>query len=263
MAIAASNVALAIILAGARREADPLLDATKVKHKGLLDINGQPMIGRVASALCDAGLGKRLIVTAERRLRDEFANALERIITVEFQDPAESPACTFQQVIERYKSENGFLVTTCDHALLSADVLHSFLNGIDPAVDVAAAIVEEATFREAFPDARRTFIRLKDGAFSGANLFWVHPARAGPLFAFWRKLELNRKKPWKMANAIGVTTAVKYLAGALDGKSLIAAIKRKTGVNGQLVAVPFATAAIDVDKPADLELVRSIINKSA
>jgi len=259
MAVKQCDIARTIILAGVRTEHDPLLKAASVAHKGLLNIGGQTIIARVAAALTEAGLGDHIVVTADLALQGAFQRAINKDAVVEFQEPGKSPVATFQKMIDLYAGERGLLVTTCDHALLSAEMINSFLDGIQSENDAAAAIVEESVFRAEFPEARRTFIKLKDGAFSGANLFWVNPARADPLFSFWRSLEINRKNPLKMAGAIGVVTALQYLTGSLDRTGLVARIKRKTGVNGQLVALPFANAAIDVDNLADLELVRALI----
>jgi len=261
MSVSVDAIGRVIILAGARREADPLLQTGGASHKALLDVGGRPMIARVASALAAAGLGERIIVTAAPEICAGITEALAGLAEVEFMTPAASPSATFLAAINSYKHERGLLVTACDHVLLTADMVRAFLNGVNPQADVAAAVVERDVFRADFPEARRTFIKLKDGAFSGANLFWVNPARAAPLFAFWRRLEENRKNPLKMARAIGVSTAIAYLTGALDRAGLMAALKRKTGVHGQLVPLPFARAAIDVDKPADLELVRKLMGQ--
>jgi GTP:adenosylcobinamide-phosphate guanylyltransferase len=76
---------------------------------------------------------------------------------------------------------------------------------------------------------------------------------------FWRGMERNRKKPWRLMAAAGLPTLYRYLRGRLD---LAAAFERLSVVSGArvrpvLLAQP--EAAIDVDKPEDLALVERIL----
>jgi hypothetical protein len=125
--------------------------------------------------------------------------------------------------------------------------------------DAAAACVDRAVYEARFPASRRTFIRLKDISFSGANLFWFAGARAKGLAGFWRRLESKRKNPAAMAREIGVLTALSYLTGQMSQAGLERTILRKTKVAARLVPLATAEAAIDVDKPEDLVLVRNIL----
>jgi len=253
------KVSKVLILAGARRDGDPLVAACNVAHKAVIDINGRAMISRVVEALSGAGLGDRIVIAASGATQKLIKQALGPAVSVDFIEPAQSPSATLLAATHAYANEAGILATTCDHALLTPAMINDFLDGIEDGADIAAAIVEEAVFRAEFPQARRTFIKLQDGAFSGANLFWINPQKAAPLFEFWRSLEENRKHPLKMARAIGVTTAVAYFTRRLDRAGLVRTIARKTGVKGQLAPLNHARAAIDVDKIVDVELVRKLM----
>ncbi|MCE3250517.1 MAG: hypothetical protein K0R41_4342, partial [Geminicoccaceae bacterium] len=69
--------------------------------------------------------------------------------------------------------------------------------------------------------------------------------------------------PWRVVRAFGPGPLLAYLLGWL---SLDAAMARASEVIGAKVAVvrlPFAEAAIDVDKPADLDLVEAILGRRA
>jgi hypothetical protein len=105
-------------------------------------------------------------------------------------------------------------------------------------------------------------VKLKDFAFSGANLFWFRGAAAKPLAAFWRRLEQKRKNPLAMAMAIGPLAAFSYARGAMTKAELESLIEKRAGVAARLAPLQFAQAAIDVDKPEDLDLVRKILAQS-
>lgn len=257
-----SNVAArvdALVLAGRRRgEADPLASIDNVPHKALLIAGGRPLIRRVADALKSSGRVARIRIAAPEDVRAAIADALKGVDGWEFVDAAGSPANTVLSALEALVGDEALLVTTCDHALLTGDMIRSFLSSAVVS-EAAAACVDRAVYEARFSQSRRTFVQLKDLSFSGANLFWFAGARAKGLADFWRRLEAKRKNPAAMAAEIGVFTALSYACGQMTKAGLEKTIRRKTGVDARLVPLATAEAAIDVDKPEDLVLVRSIL----
>lgn len=248
----------ALILAGRREgEVDPLAAVDNVPHKALLVAGGKPLVRRVADALRASGRVSHIRIAAPEDVRAAIASALAGVVDWTFEETGGSPASTALGAVERL-GDRGLLVTTCDHALLASGMIRAFLKEAQ-GDDAAAACVDRRLYEERFPDSRRTFIRLKDISFSGANLFWFSGARAKGLADFWRRLERKRKNPAAMAREIGVFTALAYLAGQMTKAGLEKTIFLKTGVSARLVPLATPEAAIDVDKPEDLELVRSIL----
>jgi GTP:adenosylcobinamide-phosphate guanylyltransferase len=238
----------ALILAGRRgAEADPLAGVDGVAHKALLVAGGRPLIRRVVEALRASAQIAEIRIAAPVDVREPIAATLAGVDGWSFVDTAGSPASTVLAAVEKL-SERGLVVTTCDHALLSTDMIRSFLD------------VERAAYEARFPGSKRTYIKLKDLDFSGANLFWFSGARAKGLADFWRRLETKRKNPAAMAREIGVITALTYLARQMTKAGLERTIRRKTGVEARLVPLTDPEAAIDVDKPQDLILVRNILS---
>lgn len=249
----------ALVLAGRRSgETDPLASVDGVPHKALLVAGGKPLIRRVIEALQMSKRISQIQIAAPADVRDAIASALGGLKGWTFVDAEGSPAKTVLSSIEKLTSERALLVTTCDHALLTGEMVRSFLaearNG-----EAAAACVDRKVYEARFPNSRRTFIRLKGLHFSGANLFWFAGARAKGLAEFWRRLEAKRKNPAAMAREIGLITALSYLAGQMTKEALEKTIRRKTNVDARLVPLATPEAAIDVDKPEDLALVRNIL----
>lgn len=248
-----------LVLAGRRRgEADPLALVDNVAHKALLVAGGKPLIRRVAEALKGSGRVARIKIAAPEDVRAAIGEALKGFDRWEFVDAANSPANTALSAIEALTGDEALLVTTCDHALLTGEMIRSFLDQAGNCA-AAAACVDRTVYEARFPKSRRTFVRLKDLSFSGANLFWFAGAKARGLADFWRRLEAKRKNPAAMAREIGIFTALAYACGQMTKAGLEKTIRRKTGVDARLVPLAMAEAAIDVDKPEDLALVRSIL----
>lgn len=250
----------ALILAGRRQgETDPLASIDNVSHKALLTAGGAPLIKRVVAALRATNRISQIRISAPKDVRDEIASVLQDFSDWKFVDPENSPAKSVLAAIENIEPGRALLTTTCDHALLSVEMVTEFLAGAGK-FEAAAACVEKSAYQARFPNSRRTFIRLKNFSFSGANLFWFAGERAKGLADFWRGLETKRKNPAAMAREIGVLTALSYAAGLMTKNGLEETIRKKTGVAARLVPLSDAEAAIDVDKPEDLTLVREILS---
>ena len=111
-----------------------------------------------------------------------------------------------------------------------------------------------------FPDTRRTWLRFRDGAFSGCNLFLLAETEgAARAVGFWRRVEAERKRPLAMARLLGPLTLLRFALGRLALRDALDALERRCGARLAAVEMPFADAAVDVDKPADLALAEAAL----
>ena len=180
---------------------------------------------------------------------------------VEFMKSTDSPSLSVLESLEWADLERGpVLVTTADHALLDDDMLEMFFGEsarLD--ADLTFGFVSRATIEERFPEARRTYLRFRDGAFSGANLFLFRTPNAARAATFWRRVESERKHPWRIARAFGFGTLLLFLARRLDLDAALVRASKVIGARVQAIRMNIAEAAVDVDKIEDLELVRRIL----
>ena len=75
----------------------------------------------------------------------------------------------------------------------------------------------------------------------------------------WPKLFVQRKKPWRLVRAFGLRPLLLYLLGRLPLDRAMREASKITGSTVRAVTMPFAEAAIDVDKPEDLVAVEKIL----
>jgi hypothetical protein len=111
----------------------------------------------------------------------------------------------------------------------------------------------------AAPDTKRTFIKLADASYSGCNLFHLENVDAEHAIALWREFEQLRKRPLKMLHKLGPRAIMAYAMGRLTVARVIAEVERMGGLTAGVVEMPDGRAAIDVDKPEDLVLVRRLV----
>jgi CTP:molybdopterin cytidylyltransferase MocA len=150
------------------------------------------------------------------------------------------------------------LVTTGDHPLLTPAILQRFLDSAPTDCDLAVALAPSDVVAAAYPGAIRTFYRLGRRRFSGCNLFLVRSPNVARVADFWRRMEIHRKRPLRLIWQIGPLALVRVVLGMMNAEQAFAYLSRKAGATIRHVELPVADAAVDVDKPADLELVERI-----
>jgi hypothetical protein len=119
-------------------------------------------------------------------------------------------------------------------------------------------MVAARVLRARFPESKRTYVPFRDDGYSGANLFLFRTPASRAAAAFWVRAERFRKRPWRLVSAFGPVALALFLLRRLDLDSALARASRTIGARVAAVRLPFPEAAVDVDKPADLELARRI-----
>lgn len=242
----------ALVLAGSRGYADPVATYAGVSDKALIDIAGTTMLARVVDALRAAGAA-RIVVAVSSDAVGSVAAQLGVEVLRAGQGPSASVAAAFATL------GSPLLVTTADHALLRPEWINRFLADVPADADVCALLAERAAIETALPATRRTYLRFADGDWSGCNLFYLASARAAAAIALWQEVEADRKRPWRIVRRLGPGALVRYLTGRLTLDAALARLGRIAGVKACAVASPFGLAAVDVDKPDDLDLVRALL----
>lgn len=155
------------------------------------------------------------------------------------------------------------LITTADHALLSEPTVTSFLNAVRGPDDVAVGVVSKTVVRRRFPDNRRTWLRFGDGDFTGANLFALTGPRALAALDFWAEVEQDRKKGWRLVAKLGPRLLLRALLRRVTLQGVLDEAGSRLGVRIRAMALDDPLAAVDVDKPSDLELATAVIEGRA
>ncbi len=241
-----------LILAGQREGViDPLCEMTGAARKAIIPILEKPMINYVLEALDEYG------AAAPYHVSGFDADYDDRLT----QSPsAPGPAGSAASAIEAGITYP-ILVTTCDHALLDADMLERFVTSARAAdADFCVGLAEKTVIQPAYPDVKRTYLKFSDRSVSGCNLFYLANEKGLEAIRFWKRAQDFRKRPVRLAASIGPVLPIIYLLGRLSLDGAFKFASRKLGINAKPVLIPIAEAAIDVDKPSDLDLVEKILS---
>jgi CTP:molybdopterin cytidylyltransferase MocA len=246
-----------LVLAAGRGPDDPMAKAYQVTHKCLVEIAGEPMLARVTRTLLSHPAVRSISVVIETRtLLDQALGPLAR--QVEFLAPQESAARSALAAVTT-TPQFPWLITTGDHPLLTKDMLQHFLaKAAASGADLSVGLATAETILARFPEAKRTFLTFGRDRVSGCNLFALTSERSLKALSFWHHLEGFRKRPWRLIGAFGPLALMRFATGMLTLDGAFAVASRRLDVTARPVLMPFAEAAVDVDKPEDKELAERI-----
>lgn len=248
MTVSAFN---ALVLAGSRGGPDAVAQYAGVAEKAMIVIDGRTMLNRVVVALRQAGAARIVAAVSSDMVRDHALSlGVEAIAAAG--GPSESAARGLVLL------GAPLLVTTCDHALLTPTWIVDFISDVPTRADVAVLVAHRTAIERDVPQTKRTYLRFADGQWSGCNLFYLATPRAMKAIAFWQQVEADRKRPWRIVRRLGPLFVLRYAIGRLKLTTALNRIGELTGLRACAVVSASGLAAVDVDKPADLDLVRQM-----
>jgi len=250
----------AVLLAGSRPGGDPLSRSLGTDCKPLLPIRGEPMVLRPLEALLAApSVGEVLVLTQEV---DRLSDVIPIGERVRVQPSGATIAATLSALLTDPGTRFPLLVTTADNALLTPAMAEEFIAAAE-GCDLAIGVVSRASMLRRFPDAQRTWLRFGGERYSGANLFALNTPAAAVGIERWRSIEQDRKKGWRVLLQMGWPLFLGAVLRVRDLHGTARAFSRTLGINLRGVVMSDPLAAIDVDKPADYELVSAILDGRA
>ncbi len=172
----------ALLLAGSRPGRDAFAEAYGTDLKVLIPVGGKSMVTRPAEALLNSPEIGGITVLSQQAERIAAALPNDKRLTVEPSDG--TIAASLERVLADPATRFPLLVTTADHALLDSAMIADFCSKADGA-DVAMGLVERSRLMARLPGTKRTWLRFRGGAYSGANLFAFGNAKATRAIALW------------------------------------------------------------------------------
>jgi GTP:adenosylcobinamide-phosphate guanylyltransferase len=249
----------ALLLAGRRPGVDALAASRGETLKALIPVAGVPMVKRVVDTLLASPVGEIRVMTQDI---DPIAAVLPASPRIGFLKSGDGIARSVAAAAGSGHAPFPLFVTTADHALLTPETIAAFLHGAQGA-DVAVGMVERAVVRSRFPNNQRTWLRFARGAWTGANLFYFAGPEALPVIESWAAVEQDRKKGWKLILRFGIGLLLRSMTRTITLQAAVARAGRRFGAKVRMVPLADPLAAVDVDKPSDLELAEAVLEGRA
>lgn len=234
---------------------DSFAAAHGVSVKALIPIAGEPMAQWVLEALRLSGrIGTVAYV-------GPLTPAMEALVDIRVTDRGSLIAnleAGIEALGDHHAAGQRVLVATADIPMLSAQMVADLLDGA-PDAPLVYPIVNKDTAQAAYPEVKRTYARLKDGTFTGGNIFLLDPALVGQFLPRLRAILAARKAPLRLAAMIGPSVLLKLLIGRLTVAELESKVSQLLHVSARGYITPHAAIGTDVDKESDLALAQHIL----
>lgn len=246
----AQAIPAAILAAGSITPA--LHEATGASAKALIEIGDRPIIDRMLAAAHSARSVSevRVLCVPDSELQTHVGPEAVPVTGPEFLD-------TLHTAVEALGEPERFLILTGDLPLLTPEAIDAFCaEGLRAEADLVYAVCRREDCERQYPGGQRTYIRLRDGAVTGANLAILtsrfvheHGDRLAAAFS-------ARKRPVHLAGLLGLGTIIALLTGHAHVPGIVAVAERALHARIHVVFSTFAEVGFDVDKPSNLETVQ-------
>jgi len=239
----------AIILAG---KSEKTLQGKE--NKGLLDINGKLMIQYVIDALMDSEVINKIVIVGDKKDFVDLEN-IEAII-----EDRGSMIENLAAGTDYFRDDDRILVSTSDIPLLTGEGVRDFVQkGFETKADLCYPIINKLVSEEKYPNAKRTYAKLREGHFTGGNLILFNPDILDRAMNIARQLIEHRKNPMKMSRVLGFSFLIRFALGRLTIEGAEKKVGRILQIKPKAIISSYAEIGNDVDKPEDVEMVKEYL----
>jgi len=244
----------AVVLAGGN--ADPRL-APGLPSKAFLTIGGRPLVVNVVDALRGSPSVARIIVAGPRALEGIFQGEIQVIATDGPQWENILAALTL------VRSADLVLAIASDLPLVQSTTIEALVGECSGGAAFYYPFVSRAAIETRFPGARKTYIKLQEGAFCGGCAAVFDPKMAERFRQFAQRWNPVRMRPWRLWTSIlGPRMLLRLAVGRLSLSQAETHLRRVTGIRGRAVILDAPDLALDVDDEPDLAFARAVLERS-
>jgi GTP:adenosylcobinamide-phosphate guanylyltransferase len=248
----------AVVTAGGKPQpGEPLYPLTQGGSKALLPIGGRPMIQWVLDALSGAACVRSIVVAG--LAADEAPLTARQPLA--FLPSAGSLIGNVEAgarwVIEHHPEAQVLLAVSSDIPTLKPHMVEWMVKTcLETDHEAYYGLVPHQLMEQRFPGSRRSFFRLRDGRFTGSDMNVLQLALVGHYHPAWQAVAAARKHIGQQARLVGLGTLLLYLTGRLSIAEAERRVAQRLGVRGRALVCPYAEIGMDVDKPAQYEMLK-------
>ncbi len=247
-----------IVLAGAPNKG-PLRQVSPAQYEAEIEIAGRPMLEYVVLALERVQSIKKIVIVGSESMLSNSKSKKEQFIFVK---PGSSVIDSLENGISTLNVREPVLILTSDIPLITKEALEDFLERCqDRPGDIYYSFVPKTINDQKYPGVQRTYVRLKEGTFTGGNLVLLSPEIIHEKFPTLKKAVALRKKPLKLCAMLGWWYICKLILGVLTIKEIENRVAEIFGIKAVGIVSLYPEVGIDVDKPSDLKLAREILTR--
>lgn len=250
-----------ITAGGSVAEDDPLYVYTQGRPKSLIDLNGATMLEYVVRALRGSRHIEKIYVVG---LAENDAQGLDLPPDITYIPDSGGLVSNLSTSLSRLLADNPtadtVLLSSADIPLLTTEVVDAYIDQCRPFDRIAYYnVVTQETIEQRFPHSGRTFVKLHKMAVAGGDMTLVQTRIMDTNRALWESIVRGRKHAWKLVRLVGLRPLLKFLFRRLSLEDVEEMATRMVGAPVRVINSPYPELAMDVDKPRQVELLRSLL----
>jgi len=247
----------AVILAGGSQEGE-IEKKFGVLNRALLVIRGKFMVEYVIEALKNtSSVGRVIIVGPVDVLRARIGSKVDAVVP-----PGEDPFESTLQGLKALGVHEKVLVATSDLPLLRSEMISDFFARCEETeADFYYPIVRKEVYQAKIGEGERTFVRVKEGCFTGGNLLFLDPKVVEAKSNWIARVVANRKNPLAIARLLGIKVILKFLFRRLSIQDVEERVEKVLGMRGRAIITPYAEIGFDVDRPEHVSIAEKLLSE--
>ncbi len=254
-----------VILAGGKCPSS-LEKRTNVSYKALIQIAGKPLLKFILDAFNALPWEKHILLVCDKScgyFAHEEAPTLKILDgTFSVPDALERATSWFQDEFGEDILEENLVVSSCDIPFVTGDILKEIITeGEKLDADLVWPIAERRNVEAKFQGCKRTYVKTKEGTFTGGNIFLVRPRVIINKLALFRRLFAHRKNPLAMASIFGPSLVMKLLFTGISIPDMERDMGARLGVKLRALITPHSEVAVDLDKVSDFEMMERLFRE--
>ena len=250
----------AVVLAGSFNDGR-LREMSGENYEAMVAIGDKPMVAYVVETLRNSPQVKRIAIAGPEPEMFRLFGSMEGVV---FAPAGVTAVESCLNALDVLQPDGPVLVATSDIPLLTTGSVVDFIQsctGLE--ADLFYPVVAKEVNEKYYPGVERTYARLKEGTFTGGNLFLLNPLVMKACAAKAEMIVQRRKSPLALARMVGWMILLKLVFHQLTLQEAAASFSSIFGIKGIAIISTFPEVGIDVDKPSDLLLVRRELAKKA
>lgn len=215
--------------------------------KGLIRFDGRTILETTIEALRLSGKVRRIAIVGSEELRSHTDAGAADILVAEGATGPENIFRGVDALLEEKEPPEQVMICTCDLPFLNEKAVQRFVDACPANKDFCVPLVSEYDFSEAFPQAKATFVPLRDGVYTAGCLYKTNIEALKKALHHIDRLFVNRKSKIGMARVLGMRFVMLLLLKRLTIRDIEDKVMDLLGCSGAAVPNCAAELAYDVD----------------
>jgi len=240
---------------------------TGALRKALIPLKGRLLFTYVLDAVLALPESKRVLVSCGE---SSEGFPLPPAPCVRYFDGAHDIVEAIERAADILRAEIGdacldgeLMIAAIDVPLVTSEQLRQLIERArELHADVVWPLVEREVVEAEFPGSRRTYVKTRQGTFTGGNVFLVKPRPLLTQMRLLRRIFKHRKNPLALASIFGLGLIVKLLSGGISVPAMEEGLSARLGVKLRALLFEHPEIAVDLDKLVDLEQMEEFLSQS-